>query len=190
MPSLISRLAGCAACCVALSLPAAGQQTIHSVYRNNTSVRGLIQSVERESNSFRDSFERRYNTGFQPNWKRSDRSLKAIQALDRSLEIVEHRNASGEKPKYFRDDVYKVALRARELDRMFRNADEVLDSVRPQWRHLRTSIDTLAAVYDFPDAGGWGNLPPSTRFATMPARSRQPSRKTRPQVHLTVNSRA
>ncbi|MFI5384635.1 MAG: hypothetical protein ACHQ50_00790 [Fimbriimonadales bacterium] len=136
---------------VSAAASSGAQEVIHSVYHNNTSVRGLIQSVETESNSFRAGFEKKYKGRFVPDWRKTDRSLKAIQALDKSLEVLERRNEGGEKPKYLRDDVKKVAARAQELDRLFHNADDLLETMRPAWRHLRTDIDTLASVYDLPE---------------------------------------
>lgn len=129
----------------------AQDEVIHHVYMNRASVRATIQSVERESNHFRDIFERRYDGMFTANWRRSDESRKAVQNLDKALEVCEGRNRSGEKPQYLRDDVKKVVERAKVLDRMFRRPDDVLSTMGDEWKDLRSSIDQLAEIYGLPE---------------------------------------
>ncbi len=134
-----------------LTLGVPAQEVIRHVYRNNASVRGLIQAVGQESTDFRETFMRRYQASFQPNWRKSDEAKKAVLDLDKALGRVESRNRSGEKPRYLRDDVKTAAARATALDRMFRNPDNVLETMRSDWKRLRADVETLAEMYDLPD---------------------------------------
>jgi len=133
----------------ALGAQASGQDsTIHVRYGNESSVKALIHDVERESNSFRAEFERRYAKRFVPNWREADGSRKRIQDLDKALEVVQRRIDHREKPRYLRDDVAKVVQRARAVDFMFRAPDEILSPMSSGWDDLKRDIDTLAEVYD------------------------------------------
>jgi hypothetical protein len=136
---------------IVFAAPAAAsaqQIIIHHRYNNAVSVRALMSDVERESNSFRELYEHRYHEIFLSNWRRSDDTRKAIQALDRSLEHVQARNQAGEKPKYIRDDVGKVIDRARVVNQLMNHPDDVLATMKNEWVNLKESINDLAAMYD------------------------------------------
>jgi hypothetical protein len=135
---------------VALPCTASAQQIIRHRYTNAVSVRALIHDVERESNSFREVYEHRYHEIFLSNWRRSDNTRTAIQNLDRTLEKVQRRNSSGEKPKYIRDDVEKAIGFASEINAKFRHPDEVLGTMTGEWARLKESINDLATLYDLP----------------------------------------
>src|SRR6266700_2046036 len=108
---VIATSALCAVC--SLSTPAPAQESsIHIRYGNESSVKALIHGVERESNAFRQEYERHYAKRFIPDWRVADGERKRIQDLDKALEVAERRVEYREKPRYLRDDIAKVVRRA------------------------------------------------------------------------------
>ena len=128
----------------------AQDETIHHVYMNRTNIRNSIHDIERESNSFRAIFERRYKTMFVANYRRTDESMHAIQDVDRALEVMQRRNMVGEKPRYLRNDVEKVLNRARVLNQLFRDPDDILATMRSDWRVFKADLNDLAEIYELP----------------------------------------
>ncbi len=137
------------AVCTAFAVPnlSYGQETIRSIYMNRLNAKDFIRNVERESNDFRATYEKRYKTMFVSNWRRTDESKVAVQNLDKALEKVYKRSVN-EKPRYIRDDVIIVLKRARELDRMFVNPDRVLATMDDDWHDLKAAINDLARMYE------------------------------------------
>lgn len=138
---------------VAVPVTANGQEIIRHVYHNSTNVRAFVHDVERESNSFRELFEKRYHNMFISNFRRSDRVRKAIQDLDKACEVAD-RKAEFNKPKYARDEVSRIVDKARVVDHMFTDPDQVLATMKPDWADLREAINALAQTYELPDIDG------------------------------------
>jgi hypothetical protein len=147
-------LAAAAALCIASAVPmvanAQNQAVIHGVYLNRVSYKNFVHSVERESNSFRHKYEKRYHDMFLPNFRKSDRVRDKIQDLDKAIEVVYKRSLT-EKPEYIRDDVAKVIKRAKEVDRLFNDPDRVLSTMRSDWYGLKRNINDLAGIYELSD---------------------------------------
>lgn len=150
---LAAAVAMCALSAVPTVASAQNQAVLHGVYLNRVSYKNFVHSVERESNSFRHTYETRYHQMFLPNFRKSDRVRSTIQDLDKSLEIV-YKRSLHEKPEYIRDDVAKVVKRAQEVDRLFNNPDRVLDTMGTDWRGLKRNIDDLAGIYNLPGIDG------------------------------------
>jgi hypothetical protein len=134
-----------------LAMPAisSGQEIIRHVYMNRASVRVMIKDVERQSNEFRELYEQRYKRVFLSDFRKSDETRKAIQDLDKALEVAD-RKAAFHKPQYVRDNVEFALSKARVLDRMFRDPDQVLATMRDDWQDMKTSLNQLAMVYELP----------------------------------------
>ena len=149
-------LAVVAAACAFTAMPSiasAQESTIRGVFFNRVSYKNFIHDVERQSNDFRATYEKRYHDMFLPNFRKSDRTRNAVQALDKSVEII-YKRSLVTKPQYIRDDVAKVIRNARTLDLMFDNPDKVLGTMQSDWTDLKRSIDELAAIYELPGVDG------------------------------------
>jgi hypothetical protein len=132
-----------------LALPAmsSGQEVIRHVYMNRASVRVMIKDVERQSNEFRELYEQRYKRVFLSDFRKSDETRKAIQDLDKALEVAD-RKAGFHKPQYVRDNVEFALSKARVINRLFRDPDQVLATMGDEWQDLKSTLNQLAMVYE------------------------------------------
>jgi hypothetical protein len=133
----------------ALPTISGGQEVIRHVYMNRASVRLMIKDVERQSNEFRELYEQRYKRMFLSDFRKSDDTRKAIQDLDKALEVAD-RKAGFHKPQYVRDNVEFALSKARVVNRMFRDPDQVLVTMGDEWHDLKTTLNQLAQVYELP----------------------------------------
>lgn len=123
--------------------------------RRDYDIESLARRTERESNSFRDWFERNYSRR-RLGRERDNRWLKnEIQEMDEALERV-RRRADNRHPERGRSDMQDAMEHARRIDREL-VVDGVLGGVGrdrdtrftvPEWIDFRRTLDDLARAYD------------------------------------------
>ena len=114
--------------------------------RRGPSIETLAKRTERESNAFRDWFERQYRNR-RLGRDRDGRSLKAeVQSLDEAMERVRHR-ADGNSTRG-RKDFEDAMAHARRIDRelVFERDRDTRFTTR-EWIDLRLTLDSLARAY-------------------------------------------
>lgn len=114
--------------------------------RRGPSIETLAKRTERESNAFRDWFERQYRNR-RLGRDRDGRSLKAeVQDLDEAMERV-RRRADGNSTRG-RKDFEDAMAHARRIDRelVFERDRDTRFTTR-EWIDLRLTLDSLARAY-------------------------------------------
>ena len=113
-----------------------------------SSIETLARRTERESNAFREWFERNYRSR-RLGRSRDNRWLKGeIQSLDEAMERVRS-HADDRRPERGRSDVEDAMDHARRIDRelIFDNDRDTRFTNRP-WVDLRLTLDRLARAYN------------------------------------------
>ena len=114
--------------------------------RRGPSVESLAKRTERESNSFRDWFERQYRQR-RLGRDRDNRWLKdEVQNLDEAMERVRHR-ADGNSNRG-RNDFEDAMAHARRIDRalVLEHDRDTRFTIR-EWIEFRLTLDSLARAY-------------------------------------------
>jgi hypothetical protein len=127
----------------------AQESTIHHVYMNRASARAFVANLERHSNSFRAEFEQRYKHWFVSDFRRTDEAKRAIQNLDKAMERLRYK-ATNQNPRYARDEAALVLQRAKIVDDIADYPDQILSTMKDDWRDLRNDINELADFYELP----------------------------------------
>lgn len=123
-----------------------------------SSLRGLVDRTERESNALRNSFERDYNKYRLNRLPAGERAKENVQELDESFERLRG-EVDDRNPARGRDEMRKVLRQAEDVDTIFGNHPEIVAVVRGQWRTLREDINRLAQHYGLPGLGRTGSRP-------------------------------